>query len=205
MILCISLKFFECNRNRYVNFDYKILTENSESIRSSRSNLEQWGKNSSFWRNCFKKLLISLVFNGTNHSISHLREQNCSQFEMEVLSSSLISSPWFDRGYVEVQPALFSCPDSNSIFMTLLGLGHRWSSCQYSLFFPAPGWIWPGRNWILLTHHFKTSYCYWTQYNTSLINKCRMFIIFHVRASFYMVKNCTLVYFGRWAFHFPFF
>ena len=137
MILGISLKLFECNRNRYVNFDYKILIENSESIRSSRSNLEQWGKNDLLEE--FKKLLFSLVFNGTSHSISHFREQNCSQFEMEVLSSSLISSRWFDRGYAEVQPALFSCPDSNSIFVTLLGLGHRWSSCQYSPFFPAPG------------------------------------------------------------------
>lgn len=60
MILCISLKLFECNINRYVTLDYKILIENSESIRSSRSNLEQWEKNDLLEEFVLRSYLLAL-------------------------------------------------------------------------------------------------------------------------------------------------
>lgn len=60
MILCISLKLFECNINRYVTLDNKILIENSESIRSSRSNLEQWEKNDLLEEFVLRSYLLAL-------------------------------------------------------------------------------------------------------------------------------------------------
>lgn len=60
MILCISLKLFECNINRYVTLDNKILIENSESIRSSRSNLKQWEKNDLLEEFVLRSYLLAL-------------------------------------------------------------------------------------------------------------------------------------------------
>lgn len=60
MILCISFKLFECNINRYATLGNKILIENSESIRSSRSNLKQWEKNDLLEEFVLRSYLLAL-------------------------------------------------------------------------------------------------------------------------------------------------